>query len=264
MMRSLFLVTFFFSLHSYAQTKEGKVVYERTMQMPVRSFGNASEELQKQLPKSRTDHYELLFNSQHALYQYLPSAVDENAGTFTSGNVVLRFAGGSGDVSYTNFEKKTRLDQREMFEKTFLVLDSLGSEKWKLSEETKQVLNFTARKATTTRIMSRNRMSMENGEIKRETISDTLPVVVWYTTDVPVSAGPDFAGQLPGLILEIDMNNGQTVTKAIEFSPKIAAGKIKEPKGGKVFTPAEFAIEREKMLNEMRKNMPNGNVIRMN
>jgi predicted metallo-beta-lactamase superfamily hydrolase len=35
---------------------------------------------------------------------------------------------------------------------------------------------------------------------------------------------------------------------------------IKEPKGGKKLTAAEFATEREKLMEEMRKNMPaNGN-----
>ncbi len=65
------------------------------------------------------------------------------------------------------------------------------------------------------------------------------------------------------MILELDVNNGQSVTKAIEFSPKVAVTKIKEPKDGKHMTAAEFSKEREKMMEEMRKNMPAGNVIRM-
>jgi GLPGLI family protein len=107
-------------------------------------------------------------------------------------------------------------------------------------------------------------MTMENGEMKREVISDTVNVIAWYTTDVPVPAGPAYTGQLPGLILELDVNNGQSITRAIEFSPKVAANKIKEPKDGKKLTAAEFTKEREKLLEEMRKNMPAGNVIRMN
>jgi GLPGLI family protein len=106
-------------------------------------------------------------------------------------------------------------------------------------------------------------MTMENGQMKRDMVADTSRVVAWYTTQVPVPAGPAYAGQLPGLILELDVNNGQSVTKAIEFSPKVAANKIKEPNEGKKMTAAEFSKEREKIMEEMRKNMPQGSTFRM-
>jgi len=100
---------------------------------------------------------------------------------------------------------------------------------------------------------------MENGEMKREMVPDTLAVVAWFTPDIPVSVGPGtYQGQLPGLILELDENNGQTFFKSVEISPKVNASKIKEPKDGKKITQAEFDKERDKAMEEMRKNMPNG------
>jgi GLPGLI family protein len=62
---------------------------------------------------------------------------------------------------------------------------------------------------------------------------------------------------LPGLILELNVANGQILYKAIEISLKVALNKIKEPKDGKKMTAAEFTKEREKIMEEMRKNMPN-------
>jgi GLPGLI family protein len=110
-------------------------------------------------------------------------------------------------------------------------------------------------------------MTMENGEMKRQMVTDTSTVVAWFSTDIPVSIGPaDMQGQLPGAILEVDVNNGQTVYKTLEVSPKVNVGKIKEPKDGKKITAAEFTKEREKLMEEMRKNMPGGGekrVIRM-
>ena len=103
-------------------------------------------------------------------------------------------------------------------------------------------------------------MTMENGQMKREEFPDTAKIVAWFTTDIPVPAGPDFQGQLPGLILEVDIDNGQTVYRAIEFSNKVSLNKIKEPKDGKKLTAAEFNKERDKLMEEMRKNMPNGNI----
>ncbi len=261
-------------LSSPTAVKEGKVVYERTMRLgnmrvAMGGGGNLPPEIQAQMdqmPKSRTDQYELLFTPQHSLYQFLPNAADEGGGTntFSGGGAVIQMRSVNvNEVTYVDFAKATRVDQREIMEKSFVVTDTLTKLQWKMSDETKPILNFVARKATGSTIVQRPRITMENGEMKREMMNDTVKVIAWYTTDVPVPAGPNYSGQLPGLILELDVNNGQAITKAIEFSPKVSANKIKEPKDGKKITAAEFATEREKMMEEMRKNMPNGNMIRM-
>lgn len=264
MKRILLIAATAFSITALGQTKEGKVIYERTIQMSnIRFGGNVPPEIQAQMPKSRTDQFELMFTPKHSLYQFLPNAADEGGGSFSGGGVVIQMRGGANDISYTDIEKGVRVDQREVMDKSFVVTDTITKLQWKLSDETKTILNFTARKASSTSVTKRSRMTMENGEMRREEVSDTSKVIVWYTTDIPVPAGPNYAGQLPGLILEIDVNNGQTVIKAIEFSPKVSANKIKEPKDGKKITAAEFTKERDKILEEMQKNMPQGTRIRM-
>lgn len=251
------------SLCAEAQMKEGRIVYERVVQLPVRVFG-LDPSVAAQIPKSRTDQYELLFGNNQSLYQFLPTAAnDGEGGTFSNGNIVLRMPGGNGDVSYFNLDKGTRTDHRELMERSYVVTDSITKQNWKLSEETKTVLNYTCRKATTTRISTRMQMSMENGEMKRTPIQDTATVVAWFTTDIPVSVGPEFQGQLPGAILELDVANGQSVYHAIEVSPKVSLNKIKEPKDGKKMTAAEFTKEREKLMAEMQKNMGPGMQFRM-
>ncbi len=263
MKQYLLACSLFFSLAAHAQVKEGRVVYERTSQLPIRAF-NIDPAIAAQMPKSRVDQFELLFSQNKSLWQFLPSTEnDGDAQTHQSGGMVIRFAGVSNDITYHDFESASRTDQREIFERTFLISDSIRKQEWKLSDETKSILNYTARKATTTRVNSSSRMSMENGEMKTEIINDTVTVVAWYTTDVPVPAGPEYQGQLPGLILELDVDNGRTVYKILEFSPKVNASKIKPPKEGKKMTAAQFAKEREKMMEEMRKNMPEGNRFRI-
>jgi GLPGLI family protein len=248
---------------SYGQMKEGRVVYERIFQLPVRSF-NIDPSVAAQIPKSRTDQYELLFGNGQALWQYLPSAATEgDANSFGGGGVVVRFAGGTNDLSYFNFEKRTRVDQRDLFDRNYIVTDSIRNLQWKLSEETRTILDHTVRKAPAQRIGTRMQMSMENGEMKRTPIPDTAIIVAWFTTDIPVSAGPEFSGQLPGLILELDIANGQTVYRALEITPKVNLSRIKEPKDGKKMTAAQFEKEREKLMEEMQRNMPSGNTIRI-
>ena len=264
MKKLLLIAASAFTLIAQAQTKEGKVIYERITQMTGRFGGSIPPEIQAQMPKSRTDQFELLFTPQHSLYQFIANAADEGNNTFSSGGRTIQvIGGGPTETTYTDFGKGIQISQREVMDKSYVVTDSLTKLQWKLSDETKKILDFTARKATSTAINQRTRMSMENGEMKRETVNDTVKVVAWYTTDVPVPAAPMYAGQLPGLILELDVNNGQNVIKAIEFSPKVAVNKIKEPKDGKKLTAAEFALERDKLMEEMRKNMPQGMRVRM-
>lgn len=264
MKRYLLIAALGFSLGASAQLKEGRIVYERTFQLPVRTFRDIDPEIAKQIPKSRTDQFELLFANNQSLWQFLPNAANDGGEqTFGGGGMVLRFSGGSNEISFADFTKRTRVDQREVMEKAFLVSDSLSKLDWKLTDEFKSILEYNCMKATSSRVITRTQMSMENGEMKSTPISDTQTVVAWFTTNIPVPAGPEYQGQLPGLILELNIANGQTVYKAIEISPKVNTGKIKPPKEGKKVTAAEFTKEREKIMEEMQKNMPNGGSFRV-
>lgn len=261
-MKTLISILSFLSfVAANAQIKEGRIVYERVIQLNAIFRGDPN--LSDQIPKTRTDQFELLFANNQTLWQILPSAVNEEPGTITGNGVVLRFAGGGDEVSYQNIEKGIRVDQREVADRNFIVSDTIAKVSWKLTDETDKIIGYTVHKAIARQPIMRNRMVMENGEMKRETVPDTIKVVAWYTSDIPVAVGPNFQGQLPGAILKLEMNNGQTTFRATEASAKSVASKIKEPKDGKKLTAAEFTVERDKIMEEMRKNMPAGNVIRM-
>jgi GLPGLI family protein len=260
MKRITFLALLFVSLGADAQIKEGKVVYERTTQMQ-RPRGIPDDVV---FPTTRKNNFELQFGNNQSVWQSIPNPEGDN-NTFTAPGIVMRMAGNE-DLTYYNFTTGRRSDLREMLEREFLVEDSITKLSWKLTDESKDILGHPARKATAVRIAPRMQTTMENGQMKREQVSDTSQIVAWFTTDVTVPAGPqDFGGQLPGLILELSINNDRSVFRAVEFSTKVNASKIKEPKGGKKLTSAEFAIERDKLMEEMRRNNPGGNhTIRMN
>jgi GLPGLI family protein len=251
-------------LFAGAQMKEGKVVYERTIQMQRR---NMNPDVANMLPRERKDNFELLFANNQSLWRTLQTAEENNntfSGTSASGQQMSFTMVRANELIHFNFDTKKRTDQRELFEREYLVEDSVRSLSWKLSEETKTILGHPVRKATAQRISTRSQMSMENGEMKRQEVSDTAQIVAWFATDIPVSAGPgEFQGQLPGLILELDVNKGRQVITAIELSPKVKVSDIKEPKKGKRLTEKEFAEERTKLMEEMRKNMPAGGNMRI-
>jgi GLPGLI family protein len=246
---------------SQAQQKEGKVTYQRTAQMQI-SFSGMNEEMQRMIPKSRTDKFELGFGNNQSLWRQADQENDDETGFGSEGGgfQIRAAGGGSNEVVYTNFETGKKVERREIFDKTFIVDDSTHPLKWKMTGETKNILGHNCMKATATQISQRMQMVMDNGKMERKAVSDTSNIIAWFASDIPVPAGPaEFQGQLPGLILEMDINNGRQTFKAVDISLKVDLATIKEPQGKKHYTPEEFRKEREKMMEEMQRNMGGGN-----
>ena len=249
------------SVSGEAKLKEGTVVYERVIELQFRAPANSNIDFSN-IPKSRKDQFEMKFGNNQSVWEMLPN-MDENANTVSGsgpggGRVVMQIAAGGDDIIYHNFETAKKIQQTELSGKNYLVEDSIKKLKWKLTGETKEVLGIKAQKAVAQNIGTRSMMAMENGEMKRTQVADTSTITAWFTTDIPVPAGPEYGGQLPGLILELNSNNGRVVYTAVQISPKVKVNHIKEPKKGKKISQADFALEREKMFEEMRKNMQGG------
>jgi GLPGLI family protein len=161
-------------------------------------------------------------------------------------------AGNSG-IYYKNIQEKRFSNQTEIMGKRFLVKDKLPEHPWKLSSETKNIGNYTCYKATYSKEVENKKITFKDGisveEIKKETIVTTA----WYTTQIPVSNGPDTYQGLPGLIIEV--NDGKKIFVCTEIilnsSEKTT---IMEPTKGKVVSQNNFIkIKKEKSDELMEK-----------
>lgn len=248
------IATVFISAQATAQQKEGRVVYERTIQMQIR-FSSSDDGVERNLPRTRTDKMEVLFGNNLSLRKTIQDDTPDE-GAFESGNGMQfrMITAGADDITFVNLGEGTSVEQRELGTKKYIVTDSVRKLNWKLTGETKTILGYPCQQATAQRISSRMSMTIDNGETKRQEIPDTMNITAWFAPSIPVAAGPEYQAQLPGLIMAIDINNGRTVYKAIELSPKVDVANIKEPKGNKKITQAEFTKERDKMFEEMQKN----------
>lgn len=240
-----------------AQQKQGKVTYERVAQMRVHiNDGNGEEDR----PQTRTDKFELTFGNNQSLWQQAEKENVQNEDVNGGGMQIRMIVAGSDDVLYNNFTTAKSTELRVFFDKKFIVDDSIHSLKWKIGEETKNVLNHVCTKATATTVNPRVTMNINNGVMEKKEILDTVNVTAWFTTDIAIAAGPaEYQGQLPGLILALDVNNGRQVYRAVELTEKADLTSIKEPTGKKHYTPAEFRKERDKMMDDMQKNNSGGN-----
>ena len=241
-----------------AQQNQGLVTYERVTKVVAHINMNGVE---SEVPQERKENFELLFGNNQSLWKV---AEQENQDAMTSspdggGMHMQMIAIGNNDVLFFNFETGKRTEKREILDKTFLIDDSVRSLKWKMTGETKIILNMPCMKATTTSISTRTTMNFDNGKMERKEVQDTAMIIAWFTSSIPVSAGPaEYQGQLPGLILEMDISNGRQTFMATTISEKADLVSIKEPTGKKHYTPDEFKKERDKMMKEMEQNNQGG------
>ena len=243
-------------LFTQAQQKQGSVTYERVSQMRISINSDDGQDK----PQTRTDKFELTFGNNQSLWKQAEKE-NEDADNLSSGGMQIRMiVAGSDDILYSNFTDGKKIELRVFFDKKFIVDDSIHSLKWKMGEETKNILNHVCRKATATTVNPGVRMNINNGVMERKEVQDTVNITAWFAADIPVAAGPaEYQGQLPGLILALDINNGRQVYKAVEISEKADPASIKAPTGKKHYTVAEFKKERDKMMDEMEHNNGGGN-----
>jgi GLPGLI family protein len=251
-----FIAGLLISGNVWAQQQSGRVVYEFTRQMMLRTDvreGGGGMEMAGPPPAQRTHviKLEVLFGNN----QMLRRSLEENvAPEFGNENGIQFHVGlGDDDITWLNFTEGRKVEQKEFATKQYLVTDSVRKGNWKLTGETRTILGYACQQAITTRPGKRNMISMENGVMNRKELPDTSNIIAWFTPAIPVSTGPDFEGQLPGLILQIDIN-GNTTYKAVEVSQKVDVAAIKEPKKGKKVTASEFSKERDKTMEQMQRN----------
>ena len=79
-----------------------------------------------------------------------------------------------------------------------------------------------------------------------------LPRLAWFAPQIPVKNGPDKFGQLPGMILEVEIPDLQRVITAKEITLEEMNEEIITPSKGKKVSDEEFEQIRAEKLAEMR------------
>ncbi len=121
-----------------------------------------------------------------------------------------------------NFKENTLYDGITMLGKTYLVHDSIVPPAWKILNDMKEVAGHICMNASLTDTIRNQR------------------TIAWFALDMPVSAGPERFFGLPGIILEVNINEGallmtadkitmQALTTELEVPAKIKGKKIDSP-----------------------------------
>lgn len=120
--------------------------------------------------------------------------------------------------------------------KKYYVKKPMEGRVWTLSNETKNILNFECYKAVYE---------------AKTTKGVEYTVTAWYTKEIPLSYGPaDYAGQLPGLILELhDLSSIYTATEL----QNVQKFKLDWPNEKKIISEESYKKEGNKVLDFYRK-----------
>ena len=131
-----------------------------------------------------------------------------------------------GDVSallsaYENYEDGTLIETREFLGRTFRVSEERPSLNWRMTTEQAMHLGYPVMKATAEH--------------------DSTQVEAWFTPQIPVQGGPASYGGLPGMILLLSLDDGQTQYQATEVAlEELEAGLIHPPDEGREVSREEF------------------------
>jgi GLPGLI family protein len=225
-----FLVLLVLPLSPYAQTT-GKIIYEEKMDMH-KTLPPGQQDMRDMMPQFSTSNWELVFSGDESIYQTQKLEELEYTSNQGGAQMTMRF-GRDNRVLYKNLATPEMVDSREFMQKQFLIKGPPTERKWKIGKKQKEILGYPCHEASFQ-------------------ADSTTHIVAWYTPKLQHPNGPsDFQG-LPGLILQIDVNDGQRVTTAtkIQFD-SIDTSVILAPTKGKEVTADEFEKIRQEKMKEM-------------
>lgn len=215
-----------------AQTQfimKGRVEYEKKINQFKSIEGKEDniwyKEMMKVYPKFVNDMYELRFDSKKSVYKLAKENTD---------NKYLMWGSKPSETDgiVQDLENKSLSTQKDVFENTYLIKDSLRKLEWRITDETRDIAGFECRKAVTK-------------------ICDSVYVVAFYTDQIPVSSGPESFGGLPGLILGLAVPRLYTTwfaTKLELIDPSIA--QLNPVQKGKKVTREQLFAELKKGLKD--------------
>lgn len=110
-----------------------------------------------------------------------------------------------------DYEKNESKDYIETLDKKYIV-SGLPTYKWKIHNEIKEVAGYLCMKA--------------------ETYNPVLDQVVyaWFTDQIPVNGGPEGYYGLPGMIMELDLDNGTVLVTATKVEISTTTVELPMPK----------------------------------
>lgn len=228
-----------------ALAQEGRVLYEETVKIEI-ELPPEMANMDIQIPDSRTSSKMVYFDETASLTKEVREEEQEQEISAESEGFGFRMRIEQPDnQTYVRFDDDTMVEQREFLGRTFLISDSVEVRSWRLTGERSVFLGYDCQKA----------VAME----------DSVEIEAWFTTEIPVPAGPGPYFGLPGLVLLVSVDGGRNtlVAKEVVLEP-LAENAPTAPEKGRAVSRAEFdKIVAEKMEEMGAQPGRGGNMMRV-
>jgi GLPGLI family protein len=137
-----------------------------------------------------------------------------------------------------NFVKMTQQDAIQHLGKVYMIEDTMQTQNWQVQNDLKEIAGHICMKAF---------------------FHDTLrmqKITAWFAQDIPLSGGPERFCGLPGLIMEVDINDGAMTITAEYFKAQALTNQLEIPKKwakGKKINETTYVEMLKKHFAERRK-----------
>ena len=240
-----------------AQDFQGVATYKSQRQMSIElDSTQVNSEMHQQMMAMMKKQFEktylLTFSKEESIYR----EDKQLEAPQPAGMVMVVMDTGGSDILYKNTKENTFTSQNEVFGKVFLIEDELEKRDWVLTNETKNIGQYTCYKATMTReqevVQTRISLNGDNDveDEDAEPEMEEITVTAWYAPEIPVNNGPGRYQGLPGLILEIEDGSLSLLCSKIVLNPKDKK-EITKPTKGKKVNQEKFDQIMEKKMQEM-------------
>lgn len=200
----------------FAQTQfisKAKIEYERRINQWADLKGEFAEQIKKTTPQYKTDYFDYQFINNKSIYK--PGRASNDKPSFYK-------PAASDNTVFSDYNSGKYIAHKAVFEREFLIEDSLRNCTWRITNDFRQIAGFNCRRATTV-------------------IMDSVFVVAFYTDEIMISGGPESFNGLPGMILGLVVNRLHTTWYATKVEVNIEVEKeIVPPTQGKKITNEEL------------------------
>ncbi|TCD12922.1 GLPGLI family protein [Pedobacter frigidisoli] len=142
-------------------------------------MNQAFDQYKKNNPQFKVSKSTLNFNQDKSLYKW-PTVEETMSNNWLSTDVL----GDLKNTIATNFDTQSSVTQKNVYEDTYLVKDSVRKINWKITDETRDIAGYECRRANAI-------------------IMDSVYVVAYYSNQIAISGGPESFTGLPGMILGV-------------------------------------------------------------
>lgn len=220
----------------FAQQTSGVITYEEVTQLQI-ELPEEVKAMAIEIPTENKTEKELYFTAEHSLFKNKanddgPETIEADGGDFKFKMVRSM----PDNRVYKHLTDGKTVQLQEFFGKKFIIEGEQKSYEWKMTGEQKPILDMLCLQAVS---------------------ADTSnKIEAWFTVQIPVPSGPDMLTGLPGMVLEMIVDDGQRKLTAtnIEFR-EMSDEEIQAPSKGKSVSQEEYDKIVEKKMKEMEEEM---------